>query len=76
MSLIQSLLPFIQVALSIAIIALVMLQRSEAGVGGAFGGGDGSGSHFERRGFEKTIFNTTIVLAVIFVLASILALLL
>lgn len=75
MTVIASILPYIQIALSIVLVALVLLQRSEAGLGGAFGGGDGFSSGFHtRRGLEKTLFIGTIVVAGLFVVASFLSL--
>lgn len=75
MSSIASILPYAQIVLSIVLIALILLQRSEAGLGGAFGGNDGfsTGHHNTRRGFEKTLFNATIVVALLFVIASFLS---
>lgn len=64
-----------QVVLSVLLVALILIQRSGAELGGAFGGGDGSGgAQYTRRGAEKTIFIATIVVAVAFVLASLFAL--
>ena len=63
-------LPYIQIVLSLLLITGVLLQRSEAGLGSAFGGGDATGGHFMRRGFEKTLFNGTIVIAVLFALSA------
>lgn len=75
MTVIASILPYIQIALSIVLVALVLLQRSEAGLGGAFGGGDGFSSGFHtRRGMEKTLFTGTIVVGGLFVIASFLSL--
>jgi hypothetical protein len=34
------------------LIIAILLQQTGAGVGGAFGGGDGSGSYYTRRGFD------------------------
>ncbi len=52
------------------------MQKSEAGAGGVFGGGDNwNAGYHTRRGFEKTIFDTTIVLGILFVIASLAALL-
>lgn len=65
-------IPYIQIILSILLIGGILLQQSEAGLGGAFGGGDGfSSGHHTRRGTEKTIFIATIVIAIIFVATSI-----
>ena len=51
------------------------MQQSGAGVGGAFGGADGGG-FYTRRGFEKFLFQATIVLATFFALSAFAALLL
>ncbi len=69
-------LPYIQIVLAILIIACILLQQSDAGAGGAFGGGDNwNAGYHTRRGFEKVIFNTTIVLGVLFALLSLVAIL-
>ena len=63
-------IPYIQIVLSILLIGGILLQQSEAGLGGAFGGGDGfSSGHHTKRGGEKIIFNATIVVAIIFVVS-------
>ena len=59
-------LPYIQVALSILLIAGVLLQRSEAGLGAGFGSEGSTGGRFTRRGFENTLFKATIVIAILF----------
>ncbi len=72
-----SILPYIQITLSVLIIASILMQKSESSVGGAFGGGDNWNSAYHtRRGFEKILFNSTIVFAVLFVVTSLLALVL
>ena len=72
-----SLLPYIQIILAVIIIAAILVQKSEAGVGGAFGGGDNwNAGYHTRRGFEKFIFNTTIVLSILFAITSLAALIL
>ncbi|MBX4181558.1 preprotein translocase subunit SecG [Candidatus Parcubacteria bacterium] len=63
-------LPYIQIVLSILLIGGVLLQRSEASLGSAFGGDSSSLGHFTRRGFEKTLFNATIVVAILFVASA------
>ena len=71
MQLLAHALPWIQIIVAVVLIGLIMLQRSGAELGGAFGGGDGSGGTlYTRRGFEKVLFITTIVLGVIFVAAN------
>jgi len=55
------------------LVAAVLLQQTGEGLGSAFGGG--GASFRSKRGFEKTLFTTTIVLGVLFALTSLLALL-
>jgi len=69
-------LPYIQIILSLLLIAGVLLQRSEASLGSAFGGDGASGGRFMRRGFEKILFNGTIVVAILFALSAFASLLL
>lgn len=72
---IQTFLPYAQVVLSVILVALILIQHSEAGAGGAFGGGDNfSGAAHTKRGAEKIIFITTIVVAVLFALSAFIAL--
>lgn len=69
-------LPYIQIILSIILTALILLQRSEASLGSAFGSENAAGGRFTRRGFEKTLFNATILIAVLFALSAFASLLL
>ncbi|OGO49531.1 MAG: preprotein translocase subunit SecG [Chloroflexi bacterium RBG_16_64_43] len=54
-----------QIVLGAALIAAIVLQSKEAGLGG-FMGGEAGGVFRARRGVEKTLFNITIVLSVLF----------
>lgn len=54
----------IQIIVSVALIAAVLLQTKGSGLGGIFGGQ--STVYKSRRGVEKTIFHVTIGLAVAF----------
>ena len=65
-------MPWWQIVLAVAITAAVLLQKSEAGLGSAFGG-DSSAVH-TKRGVEKGLFVTTIILAALFVISAIMAL--
>ena len=69
-----SVLPYIQIGLSVLLIAAILLQQSAAGLGGAFGDNFSAGFH-TKRGFEKTLFNASIVIAFLFVLSALVALL-
>ncbi len=64
-----SALPYIQIVLAVLLTGVILMQQRGAGLGSAFGGGDGT-VHYERRGFEKTLFQVTIILAVTFVMSA------
>jgi preprotein translocase subunit SecG len=69
----KSLLPYVQIILSVLLVAVIMLQRTGAQVGGAFGGSDNMSSAFHtRRGLEKTLFTATIVIAILFAVSALL----
>jgi preprotein translocase subunit SecG len=61
-----------QMILAVALIASILLQQRGTGLGGAFGGE--VTAYRSRRGIERTLFRLTIVLAVLFVLFSLLSL--
>ena len=48
---------------------IILLQAKGSGIGTALGGGS-SGSFRTRRGVEKTLFQLTIVVAVIFLIVA------
>ena len=59
--------------LAVALIAAILLQQRGTGLGGAFGGE--VTAYRSRRGIERTLFRLTILLAVLFVIFSLLNLL-
>jgi len=68
---ITGMVPYIQIVLSVLLILGVLIQQSDAGAGGTFGGGDGfSSGHHTKRGAEKTIFIGTIIIAILFAATS------
>jgi preprotein translocase subunit SecG len=71
----MSVLPTVQIVLSILLIAAIILQQTGAGLGGAFGADNFSSGFHTRRGVEKTLFYTTITLAVLFSLSALVSLL-
>ncbi len=75
MTIIATVLPYIQIILSIILVGAILLQQSGAGVGGALGGGDGGGLYHTRRGFEKFLFVTTIIVGILFALSAFIAIL-
>ncbi len=61
----------IQIIVSIALVAVILVQaKGSGGLGGIFGG-EGRGVYRTRRGVERTLFNVTIGLAVVFFVVSI-----
>jgi protein translocase SecG subunit len=53
----NSILLWIQIILAIIIILGILAQKSNAGLGGAFGAGnDGATTYHTKRGFEKFLF--------------------
>ena len=68
---IAGIIPYVQIVLSVLLILGVLLQQSEASLGGAFGGNDGfSSGHHTKRGAEKTIFIATVAIAILFAVTS------
>ena len=68
----QTALNVAQIVLSVALILVILLQVRGGGLGGIFGQAD---TVFRtRRGVEKTLFQLTIVLVVLFIIVSIVTL--
>lgn len=65
-----SVLPYVEIILSILLIVGIVLQQRGASLGGAFGGDNFASTFYKRRGAEKFLFNATIVVAVLLVLAA------
>jgi preprotein translocase subunit SecG len=59
-----------QIIVSIALTLVILFQSKGSDVGGIFGGSSGGGSFRTRRGIEKTLFQLTIVLALVFLVIS------
>ena len=75
MKTVASILPYIQIVLAVILVTAILLQRTGTQVGGAFGGSDNFSSAFHtRRGFEKTLFIITIVVAILFVISALITL--
>ena len=68
-------LPFVQIVLSALLIVCILLQRTGASLGGAFGADNFSSGFHTRRGFEKTLFSATIVIGILFALSALISLL-
>jgi protein translocase SecG subunit len=60
----------IQVIISITLVILILLQERSSGLSGLLGG-DSVGYYQARRGLERIIFISTIVLSVVFIALAI-----
>lgn len=68
----QTYLNVAQIVLAIALVLVVLLQVRGGGLGGIFG--QPSAVYRTKRGVEKTLFQLTVVLMVLFVIISIVTL--
>ena len=66
MDAIGGMLPYIQIALSVLIILAILLQKTGSSRGGACGADNFSSGFHTRRGAERVLFYTTIILAILF----------
>jgi preprotein translocase subunit SecG len=66
----QVVLVVLQLFVSVALVIVVLLQRSEGGALGMGGGGSGLGGLFSPRGAADTLTRTTAILAVLFFVTS------
>jgi protein translocase SecG subunit len=74
MGFIAGALPYIQVVLSILLIAAILLQQRGSSLGGAFGGDQAGTTFYTRRGAERRLFQATIALGILFALSAFAAL--
>lgn len=63
-------LPFVQIALSILLVAAILLQSRGSSLGGAFGSDNFSSTFHKRRGGELFLFRFTVIVALFFVLSA------
>lgn len=71
----QTVLPYVQIVLAALLIITILMQRTGASLGGAFGADNFSSGFHTRRGLEKNLFIATIVLGILFALSALLNLL-
>jgi protein translocase SecG subunit len=70
-----SFLPYAQIAIAAILVVCILLQRTGAQMGGAFGGSDNwSTAYHTRRGLERGLFIATVILGIIFALLSLIML--
>jgi preprotein translocase subunit SecG len=68
----MTLLHIAQIIIALIVIVIILAQVRGGGLGGIFGG-SGESAFRSRRGIERTLFRFTIVLAVVFIVLSILS---
>jgi len=66
-------LNILQIIISVVLIVVVLLQVKGSGFGAALGGMSGGSVFRTKRGLERTLFQATIMLAVVFVMVSFLS---
>jgi protein translocase SecG subunit len=71
-----SVLPYIQIILSILLVAAILLQQRGSSLGGAFGGDNFSSAFNKRRGAEEFLFRFSIGVSILFVFSTFLNVLL
>ncbi|PWU22505.1 preprotein translocase subunit SecG [Candidatus Cerribacteria bacterium 'Amazon FNV 2010 28 9'] len=67
----QSILLIVQIVISLLLVGAILLQAQGSGLGSTWGGG-GESFH-TRRGVEKVLFRSTIILIIVFFCVSIAA---
>ena len=66
-------LNILQIIISAILIIVVLLQVKGSGFGAALGGMSGGGVFRTKRGLEKTLFQATIILVIVFIFVSFLS---
>jgi protein translocase SecG subunit len=70
MEIIRTVLPYVQIILSILLVAAILLQQRGSSLGGAFGGDNFSATYNRRRGAELFLFKLSITTAILFVASA------
>jgi preprotein translocase subunit SecG len=63
----------LQIIVSVTLIVVVLLQAKGSGFGAALGGMSGVSVYRTKRGLEKTLFQATILLIIVFIFVSFLS---
>jgi len=74
MDIVSTVLPYVQIILSILLTAAILLQQRGSSMGGAFGGDNFSAAYHTRRGAELFLYRFSIVVAILFVASAFLSL--
>lgn len=65
----HDIISIIQIAISAILVVSVLLQQKGSSLGSSFGGA--GTSYHTKRGFEKMLFNSTIIFGVLFIMSTI-----
>lgn len=63
----------LQIVISVLLIICILLQVKGSGFGAALGGMSGGSVYRTKRGLEKTLFQATIILTIVFIFVSFLS---
>ena len=64
---------YLQIVVSGILIVIILLQVKGSGFGAALGGMSGGSVYRTKRGLERTLFQATIILAIVFIFVSFLS---
>ncbi|MGE5595678.1 MAG: preprotein translocase subunit SecG [Hyphomicrobiales bacterium] len=67
------LLNILQIIVSVVLIIVILLQVKGSGFGAALGGMSGGSVYRTKRGLERTLFQATIILTIVFIFISFLS---
>lgn len=70
MEIVRTILPYVQIILSILLVAAILLQQRGSSLGGAFGGDNFSAAYHKRRGAELFLYRLSIGLGILFVAST------
>jgi preprotein translocase subunit SecG len=62
-----------QIIISVVLIVIILLQVKGSGFGAALGGMSGGSVYRTKRGLERTLFQATIILTMVFIFVSFLS---
>jgi preprotein translocase subunit SecG len=63
----------LQIVVSIILVVVILLQVKGSGFGAALGGMSGGSVYRTKRGLERTLFQATILLVIVFIFVSFLS---
>ena len=66
-------LNILQIVVSLILIVVILLQVKGSGFGAALGGMSGGSVYRTKRGLERTLFQATIILTIVFIFVSFLS---